>query len=169
VALASAALPIPSSEAPTFSSFPKEELEKTAYWLREFSLAWNSEVPIKLHTGLRFIDGGGSPAFDPAFLAYIDRPCKRRWCHDLNCRHDRDDILDRDNRHRTTKAFRKLKESTPREFDALYLICRHGLTLEEAGEKLTERAIRLGKPERYGVAAVLILVMSGIDKLVRWW
>ena len=161
-------VPVPA-QVEDFDAFPPDVLERTAFWLREFSLAWHSEAPIKIHTGLRDVDGGGGPAFHPDFINYIDRPCKRRTtCFDLHCNHDQDDPA-WDPRRRTTRAFRKLKETAPREFDALYLVCRHGLSISEVAAQLTARAIRIDKPERYGNAAVLMLVISGIDKVVRWW
>ena len=148
-------------------SFAKDILEQTAYWLREFSLAWHEEVPAKIHEGLRSlkVDGGGGPAFTREFRDYIDRPCRRKYCYDLNCNHDAEDTP----KLRTTRAFRRLRREAPREFDALYLICRHGLTIPEAAAALTERAVRLDKPERYDSGGILVLVVAGVDKLVKYW
>lgn len=149
---------------------PDEVIERTAYWLREFSLAWHSEVPVKIHEGLRslLVDGGGAPAFTKEFLEFIDRPCKRKWCHNLNCDHDNaDEYLNP--RRRTKRAFRRLRKVAPREWDVVYLMCAYGLSVKDVADRLTARAIRLNKPERYGEAAVLLLAVSGIDKVVTYW
>lgn len=157
-----AAGPIPQQP---FSPFPQEVLDQTAFWLREFSLAFHEEVPRELHVGL---GEGGNPEFHPDFLAYIDRPCKKRSCHNLHCTHDQDTLFPSP-RRRTTQAFRKLRRVAPREYDVLRLLCVYGLSIHEVAERLTERAVRLGKPERYGEAAVIVLTISGVDKLMRYW
>lgn len=157
--------------------FPTALLTETARWIRECAQSWHGEVPQQIHS--TEIDEGGAREFSYDFLAYVDRVCyrdcrkpaceieDRHRCHDLSCTHGQ--WRDPDPRVRTRSAFKKLRHAAPREFDALYLICARGLTFAETAEQLTERAIMLGKPERYDERSVLILAVSGIDKIQRYW
>lgn len=121
---------------------------------------WHGEVPIKIHGADTALDG--SPQWHPDFSNWIEReefegnpeaPRKRQH----------------DQRIRTTRAFRKLRKKAPREFDVLYSIVVHRLSLEDLAEAMTERAIRLNKPERYTPAGILILTVSAVDKMIGWW
>ena len=74
-----------------------------------------------------------------------------------------------ESRLRATRAFRKLRRTAPREFDALYLYCINRYDVPQVAKALTERAIRLGHPERYDGVAVFLLMLSGIDKVIKSW
>lgn len=145
---------------------PDHVLRYTASWIREFSLDFHRETPLKLHSSAT--DDGGGPSFHPDFIRYIDRPCRKEDCYDLRCKHGQNP-RNPDSRLRTTRAFRKLRRQAPREFDVLYLICAHQMTLKDVSKALTDRAIRIGKPERYDEGGVLVLAVLGVDKLVKWW
>lgn len=171
-------LPMPISAAEPVS-FPPDVLRSTAQWIRHFTLSWHSEIPMQLHT--REIDAGGAPELDQDFVNWIERPCNgRSWCskptceivgrhrcHDMKCSHSVNRIVDP--RHRTHRAFRRLRRAAPREFDTVYMLCARALSFQEVAAALTERAIRLGKPERYSDGSVLVLAVSAIDKLSKWY
>lgn len=141
---------------------------------------WRGEVPLRLHeSGFKQAWGlGSAPPISHEFnrwVGYIE--CGQPDC--VSCRKKRagervpldgDGYLDYDQDHRTRmkRAFHKVRKHAPLEFDVLYLAVMHGLNLEQIAERLTERAIRLHKPERYGVEDVAILALLGIDKARRW-
>lgn len=142
-----------------------EAMTSTEAWLHTLVMTYHEEVPIRLHSSSEY-DLGGAPAFDHGFEAFIERDCRKPDCFNLRCKHGQD----RPNpRKRTHKALRKLRRIAPREFDALYLMVAHQMTLSDVARSLTDRAIRLNKPERYNEGGVLILLASGIDKVQRWW
>ena len=74
-----------------------------------------------------------------------------------------------ESRLRATRAFRKLRRVAPREFDALYLYCINKYTVPQVANALNERAARIGKPDRYDGVSVFLLLLSGIDKVVKYW
>lgn len=159
--------------------FPPDVLQSTARWIHHFAVSWHSEVPMRIHSS--DIDPGGAPEFDNDFINWVERPCNgRAWCskptceivgqhrcHDMKCSHGINRIVDP--RHRTHRAFRRLRRAAPREFDAIYLLCAIGLSFQEVAVQLTDRAVRLDKPERYSDVSVLILAVSAVDKLSRWY
>lgn len=153
-------------ETPAPSVIPQKLVVQAAYWIREFSLDLHRELPQRIHG---FDHDGYGVIFHPEFIEYIDRPCKRgKRCHDLACTHD---MLSSDPppRKKATRAFRNLRQMAPREFDVMWLMCVKGLSLPEVATALTDRAIRLGKPERYSEISVLLLTIAGIDKLLGWY
>ena len=140
-------------------------LEHTARLIREFQLDWQREVPGQIH-GNGF-DTSGIPEWHPDFIAYIERTCKKRGCYDLNCRHGMK-VLHPDARVRVSRAFRRLRRDAPREFDALYLVTRYNLTLDEVAGRLNERAVRLAAEQRYSREGILVLVVSAAHKIEQW-
>lgn len=141
---------------------------------------WRGEVPLRLHeSGFKQSWGlGSAPPFSRDFERWIGYmecgqadcyPCRRRRAGE-RIPTDGDGYLDYDQDHRTrmSRAFRKVRKHAPLEFDVLYLAVMHGLSIEQIAERLTERAIRLGKSERYGVQDVAILALLGIDKARAW-
>ena len=143
---------------------PEDMVESTAVWLKTLIETWHEETPIKLHAAEN--SDGGAPDFHHDFLSFIERDCKKPGCFNLHCTHGQDR---EDPRKRTHKALRKLRRVAPREFDALYLIVAHQHTVRDVALQMTDRAIRLNKPERYTEAGVLVLIASGIDKVQQWW
>lgn len=148
----------------TAQVFPEDLVVRTARWLREFAVNWHQELPQQIHLRDEIAEGG-APEFHPDFLAVIDRPCRKPNCYKLTCTHNQNA---KNPRVMTQKAFNRLRRVAPREFDVLYLFCARGLTFNEIADKLTERAVRLKKPERYSVTDVLALAISGSDKVSSW-
>ena len=144
--------------------FPADVIEHASRFLRDLATSWHEEVPIQIHSGA--IDAGGAPEFHPAFQSFIERDCRKPGCYDLHCRHGQDRPNPRKKAH---KALGKLRRVAPREFDALYLLVAHSMTFDDVAAALTERSIRLDKPERYDESDVLVLVVSAIDKVQGWW
>ena len=151
-------------EAPT-PALPPDLLAQTAYWIREFALDLHRELPQKLHG---YDHDGNGVVFHPEFIAYIDRPCRRESCHDLACSHNMR-MIDPPQRQQATRAFRRLRKEAPREFDVLWMMCVHGVPIPDVATALTERAIRLEKPERYSESTILLLAISGVHKIQTWY
>ncbi len=159
---------------------PEDAREQMRFWLGQFRADWRGEVPLKLHEGHGGL--GAAPAFTHAFNDYIGRlTCLSEFCHECRCTNTTcDRCYDRRkkeqqtantvHRNRTTRVFRKLRKHAPREFDVLYLICQHGLSLEEVRDRLNERSIQKGKlDEEIDTAGVFVLAMSGTDKCKNWF
>lgn len=154
------------------AAIPKQQLHRAATWLRELANDWKGEVPLRLHE--KGVYGlGSAPPFSPEFISYIGRlECKVPGCRQcFAARKEKKDDYYRnpEPRHRATKAFRKLREVAPREFDVLYLYCVRGYTVTDIVVALNERAERIEKPERYNNVSVLLLLLSGVDKTLQWW
>jgi len=141
---------------------------------------WRGEVPIRIHeAGFKQAWGlGSAPPFSRDFDRYIGYiECNQPNCSSCLRRRkgeripiDGDGYYDYDQDHRTRmkRAFHKVRKHAPLEFDVLYLAVMHGLSIEQIADRLTERAIRGGHPERYGVSDVALLALLGIDKARRW-
>lgn len=143
-------------------------LDDAAAWLSFFSDEWEEEIPLRIHQS--GYDDGGMPQWHPEFAAWLDGTKKR------------DEL-----RLRTTRAFRKLRKKAPREFDVLYCICKHKMSapmsivyvdqphqwmyrrIDAVAVALNERAIRLKVADRYNREAVMVLTLSGLDKVKAWW
>lgn len=129
-------------------------------------------MPIRLHQ--RGSTSEGTLPFSSDFDRYIGfLECKQPDCGE--CRQYRakqkgaEGWRNPEPRLRATKAFRKLRKIAPREFDVLYLHCIIGQSVTEIASSLTQRAIRLDKPERYGSAGTTLLLYSGVSKVLSWW
>lgn len=158
---------------------PESAREQMRFWLGQFRADWRGEVPIKLHEGKGGL--GSAPDFTWAFNDYIGRlTCSSPHCHECRCKNTTCDRCyerrkkEREpntlHRSRTTRAFRKLRKMAPREFDVLYLICQHGLSLEETRDRLNERSIQKGRlDEEIDVAGIFVLALSGTDKLRAYY
>ena len=141
------------------------DLQQTAQWLQFFADEWMGEVPLNIHA--RAVDDGhglGSPAFHADFIRWLGPICSCPACFETDKRR-----RNSDSRTRATKSFRKLRKVAPREFDVLYSLCVLRNSINGTADFLTERAIRLEKPERYNRAAVLLLAISGVDKLRSYY
>ncbi len=161
---------------------PESAVKQTFFWLREFSRDWRGEIPLKLHEGRGGL--GAAPPFTSEFNDYVGHiKCKSPHCHWCRCvnqscqrcsarrREDMTDYSNRNPAHRTrvTRAFRRLRERSPREFDVLYLICQGGLTIPEVADRLNDRFERKGRPDRIDATGVLLLAMAGTDKVKTWF
>jgi hypothetical protein len=155
-------------------AIPEAVLQETAKWMVDFRDYWHDELPTQLHTFA--IGPGGTPDWHPDFA---------RW---LGVDFDRDgskrDRQWRDNpepRVRTTRAFRKLRKKAVREFEVCYRIIILGDPIVATCDWLNERAARndipLPEPPRrhrgyeahYDMNDTLLLLVSGVGKLIQWW
>ena len=118
---------------------------------------------------------GSSPPFAPEFIGYIGHiECKNDTC--LECRGRRPRVyMDGDGnrktnnpRTRTTKAFRKLRQASPIEFDVLYLAVMHGLTIEQITARLNDWSSTKGYDATYTHEGVSVIALCGLDKLQKW-
>ena len=139
----------------------QSDLQQTAQWLQFFADEWIGEVPIRVHAG--GVDDGhglGGPAFHADFIRWLGRICPCPDCHREEKKRGNSE-----SRTRATRSFRKLRKVAPREFDVMYSLCVLRNSIQGTAEFLTNRAIRLEKPERYDRTAVILLAISGVDKL----
>lgn len=142
-------------------SIKKSDLQQTAQWLQFFADEWTGEVPLRVHGG--GVDDGhglGGPAFHADFIRWLGPICTCPACH-----RETQKRRNSESRTRATRAFRKLRKVAPREFDVLYSICVLRNSINGTAEFLTSRAVRLDKPERYDRTSVILLAISGVDKL----
>lgn len=157
--------------APLFSS---HEIDQAQFWLRELARDWQGEIPTRIHEqdhgqhyGL-----GSSPPFAPEFIGYIGRlTCKSPDCE--KCRRAEKspptDGRKGNERTRTNRAFRKLRRSAPLEYDVLWMAVMYRLTVRQITINLNDRAIARGIDDRYTPQDVVVLAMSAIDKVSRWY
>ena len=145
--------------------FDEHVLEQTRFWLRYFADEWVGETPLKIHT--RDTDDGhglGGPAFHYEFVRWLGPICN---CPDC-IREDRRK-RNAEGRLNTTRAFRKLRKVSPREFDALYCYVVLRMPLENIVASFNNDAERLNKTERYNLAGILTLIVLGTEKVRAWW
>jgi hypothetical protein len=141
------------------------DIQQTAQWLQFFADEWMDEVPLRVHSyGVDDGHGLGGPAFHPDFIRWLGPICTCPDCLQIERKR-----RNSDSRTRTTKAFRKLRKIAPREFDVLYSLCVLRNSIDGTAEFLNARAIRLDKPERYTRAGVILLAISGVDKLRSYY
>lgn len=153
------------------------EIKTAKMLLHQLARDWRGEVPMRLHeSGFGQAYGlGSSPPFAPEFIGYIGHiQCKNDRC--LECTGRRPKVyMDGDGnrkttnqRTRTTKAFRKLRQASPIEFDVLYLAVMHGLTVEQITARLNDWSERKGYEATYTDESVSLLALCGLDKLQKW-
>lgn len=155
----------------------KHRLDMILWWMHQFAKDWTiqGEVPMRIHeSGMGQAFGlGSAPPFAPEFMGYIgELECKIEGCEECIAKRKRDSdprSKNRQNRTRTTRAFRKLRRFAPREFDACYMAIVHRQTLAQIAEGMTTRSYARGFDEDYDSGGVLILIVSGMDKLTRWY
>ncbi len=158
--------------------FPLSKIEETSHWIAEFREDWVSETPQKLHAyGTDDGHGLGGPPFHPEFERWLGQICfcgrkfnpltGEKGCPSLELQIAKN--RNTFSRQRTTRAFRKLRKVAPREFDALYLMCALQMSFWTTLESLNARAERLDKPERYEATDLMVLIVSGVDKVRYYW
>jgi hypothetical protein len=143
-----------------------------AFWLRSLREDWRGETPMRIHEGGHdaAYGLGSAPPFAPEFIAYVGRlECKMPDCSECRKSRLRFPARNPESRQRTSRAFRKLRAYAPREYDALQLVCRQGLTINQTAVRLTDQAHEKGKAEEYTSQGVSLLVISGLDKVMSWW
>ena len=138
---------------------PQATVRSIQLWAKEFSDEWRGEIPLRIHD--RSKDRGGAPQWSSDFRRYITAKTSN------NERNP-------EARLRTTRAFRLLRRKAVREFEVVYRIVVLGggtvstQSLDETAEWLNTRAIRGGHADRYTNEHVLIMLHSGLDKVVKW-
>lgn len=159
--------------------FPQEKIQETSHWIQEFRQDWVRETPLKMHAyGTDDGHGLGGPPFHPEFENWLGQICfcgrkynaitGEKGCPSLELQMSRRQSNSLA-RQRTTRAFRKLRKVAPREFDALYLMCALQASFWTTLNALNERAERLDKPERYTPSDLMVLIVSGIDKVRHYY
>lgn len=144
-------------------SLTPSELRHTGAWIEMLIGLWIGDVPISIHAR----GAGPAPPFHPEFIRYIGfLPCKVPTCKDQRCRRPRRRLH---GPTRAKRAFSRLRDSAPIEFDVLWLAVRERLSFEEIADRLNERALRGQHPERYSVESVMFLAALGIDKVSKWF
>lgn len=139
----------------TPSQIPPALLKQALLWIEVFRADWHGETPLKLHVAA--LGDDGTPDYAPEFARYL-------YSGEAG-----NGPRNPEDRLRTTRAFRRLRRRAPREFDVLYLIVAHRKSPSQVARQLTERAIRIDKPERYSTDDIIVLLLSGLDKVIKWW
>ena len=138
------------------SALPSERvLRRTFDDMATFAEYWHGEIPTKIHSRLN--DDGGYPQWHPSFARWMlsADASDQRWASNP------------EPRLKTTRAFRKLRQTNAREYEILYRVCILGDTVTNTAKWATARAIRLNKPERYTEADILWLLVSATDKVAN--
>lgn len=146
---------------------PHSKIREWNSWMAQIRDEWVSEVPSRINTNETDEGHGlGGPAFAPEFVNYMGYLfCARADC--LECKAERRKIHRRANpesRVRATRAMNKLRRVAPREFDVVYSVCILGVGIQSMADNLTARG-----HETYDSEGVLVLLMSGIDKVIHFW
>lgn len=134
-----------------------EKVSYYARWLSDLRSYWNAEVPLRVHS--RETADDGSPQWSSDFALWLFRA-------DLG---DEKWRRNPEPRVRTTRAFRKLREKFPREYEVLYRTIILDIPIETTVEWLNERAVRNNKPERYSMRDTLLILFIAADKVHSWW
>jgi hypothetical protein len=141
-------------------SIPRDVLQSTLADLRLFASYWNEEIPLRIHA--RDVSEGGTPEWHPDFakwlgIDYYGKKSDQRWREHP------------EPRVKTTRAFRKLRKASPREFEVVYRTAILGIPFAETVRWLNERAERNQKPDRYTEEDALMLLVCGTDKIASWF
>lgn len=112
------------------SDFSSESMRRTAHWATWLSEDWKAETPIRLHSGVGI---GGSPEWHPDFA---------RWMTRSNGNGKRSS----DQRLRTTRVMRRLRNVAVREYEVAFRVLILGERLEDTTRWLNERAKRNSIP-----------------------
>lgn len=141
------------------STIPSDVLADTFKTMRELAGYWNEELPLRLHS--RDLDSGGAPAWHQDFARWlggaVNQHDDRRWTQH------------REPRVKATRAFRKLRKYSPREYEVVYRTAILGIPFPETIEWLNTRAIKNNKDDRYDTEAALMLLIGGVDKVAHWF
>jgi hypothetical protein len=163
---------VTAASLPANLGFPSATLRSMSFWLRQLRDDWRGETPTRIHEGGHDSAWGlgSAPPFAPEFINYIGRlECKVPGCSECRKSRMRFPARNPESRQRTTRAFRRLRTFAPREYDALQLVCRQGLTIDQAAARLTDQGHEKGRVETYTSQGVALLVVSGLDKIMGWY
>lgn len=139
-------------------TIPTEVLQATFRDMWELASYWNDELPIRIHN--RETSDGGTPEWHPDFARWLTRADKfddRKWSENP------------EPRVKTTRAFRKLRQRSPREYEVVYRTAILKIPFGETVNWLNERAIKNGHADRYDVDSALMLLICGVDKIATWF
>lgn len=139
-------------------TIPENVLRATFRDMWELASYWNDELPLRIHS--RAVGEGGTPEWHPDFDRWMRKPDNfndRRWAEHP------------EPRVKTTRAFRKLRTRSPREYEVVYRTAILGIPFYETIIWLNDRAIRGGHPDRYDADAALMLLICGVDKIATWF
>lgn len=134
-----------------------EQIKASTRWISDLRSYWNDEIPVRMHS--RSISDDGAPQWSSDFALWMTRSDvgDRKWSENP------------EPRVRTTRAFRKLRNKFPREYEVLYRTAILDIPLETTVQWLNERAIRNNKPERYTMRDTLLILYIAADKVQSWW
>jgi hypothetical protein len=148
------------------TAIPQDVLHETARWMVDFRDYWHDELPTQIHSGA--LGEGGAPEWHPDFarwlgVDYNGKGSDERW------------RANPEPRVRTTRAFRKLRKKAIREFEVCYRIIVLGEPIENTRMWLNDRAQRNAIPlpfnrqTHYTMTETMLLLVSGVTKMVGWW
>lgn len=134
-----------------------DKINSSTRWIKEFRSYWNDEIPVRMHS--REIADDGAPQWSSDFAMWMLRAEVKdeRWAKNP------------EPRVRTTRAFRKLRDKFPREYEVLYRTAILDIPIASTVEWLNERAVRNEKPERYTLRDTLLILFVAADKVQSWW
>lgn len=140
-------------------TIPTSVLMDTFKTMRELAGYWNEEVPLRMHS--RDVSQGGTPEWHQDFARWLSGPVNqtddRRWSQH------------KEPRVKATRAFRKLRKFSPREYEVVYRTAILGIPFNDTIDWLNARAIRNNKTDRYDTDAGLMLLIGGVDKVAHWF
>lgn len=140
-------------------TIPHDVLRETFKTMNELASYWKDEVPTRIHS--REVSEGGTPEWHRDFEKWVtgkgDEFNDQRWA------------ANPEPRVKTTRAFRKLRRRSPREYEVVYRTAILGIPFSETVAWLNERAIRGGHADRYDEDAALMLLICGVDKIATWF
>lgn len=140
-------------------TIPPDVLRETFKTMYELASYWKDEVPTRIHSFE--LGEGGTPEWDWQFDHYINGRVNefndKRWA------------ANPEPRVKTTRAFRKLRQRSPREYEVVYRTAILGIPFNDTVIWLNDRAIRNGHPDRYDTDAALMLLICGVDKIATWF
>lgn len=139
-------------------SIPQGVVAQTLRDMALFAAYWNEEIPLRMHS--REVSDAGTPEWHQDF---------RRWLTQADTFDDRRWRENPEPRVKTTRAFRKLRKQSVREYEVVYRTAILGIPFDETIAWLNERAIRNDKPDRYTHEDGLMLLVCGVDKIATWF
>lgn len=159
---------------------PPQEIDDAKVAVRNFSIDWYGETPIRLHSNE--IAPDGSPQLHGDFVGYLEDALNDKKRGNVRSKRVELDTP----RRRVSKAFRLLRRKAPKEFDVLYCMValdQVGRTLKHGDAESLERdfyaSVRRTRARMNLRAAtrgsaqvsedeILILIVSGVRKLALW-
>lgn len=161
-------------------TLPQTEVDYAKALVRDFSIDWYGETPIRLHSSQIALDG--SPELHGDFVGYLEDGMNDKRRGDVRSKRVELDTP----RRRVSKAFRLLRRKAPKEFDVLYCMValdqvgrslkqgdinaldrEFGASVRRTRARMSLRAAKRGDPQ-VSEDEILVLVVSGVRKLALW-